>query len=85
MDHFLHMLQFADMGGWTEYEIYTVNGSEDGWEVWHSGYDYFVSPEMPLLIMRKRGLDDLDCPGLSTLISRYHTDSDPPQRYRAPL
>lgn len=82
MDHFVHMLEFAAMGGWTEYEVYTVRGPEDGWEVWDSGVDYDVPPNAPLLVMRTRGLGDWDCPGIKELISHYHVNSEPPKRYR---
>lgn len=83
MDHFLHMLEFAVMGEWTVYEIYTVVGPEDGWSAWDSGIDYDVPSNVSLLVMRVRGLGDCDCPGISALISRYHVNSESPKRYRA--
>jgi hypothetical protein len=86
MPHFMHMLQLAPDGGWSQYEVYTL----DGWETLISSFPTEVPKGAELLILRGLGMRDRDCPGIHRLVRRFHQTVSlksgvkipPPRHYR---
>jgi hypothetical protein len=56
MEHFIHRLQFATMGGFTKYEIYTGWGGSAGFILWDNVRDYPVPEGVQLLLLRKQAV-----------------------------